>query len=386
MIDADGAVRWHDFDLWLFCRTSQLSASRWVGGLVLSWTLRPSQLTSITINAVLFARTPSWADSSLSPFPTTMQNVLWSIWHMRTWRYLIFSRLACWSNAYACRAMFLPLLPTWPRMSSRCAFPTLFSLRSASRTYLHTCESWYFAIGPSRMSWSLGMIRMPAAVAQPTLMKTLEPSSMPAPLPAAASAPQPSASMSKSSEDAERQGRADKLAQEVEGLISGSNAASHGQLLMDPCMFNTTKVCLLSCSASNSMNWHWVQIREAFIPSANGHMSARAMAKVMATIVWLLMLTLMTICILIIHLRSRATAESWSAHVASCHKTLLLIWPQFDSMLMVMFSNSTTSFQGTRCRGAHDAEWCPVGAWPSEIHVCWRIIMIISTIHVCDAV
>lgn len=60
--------------------------------------------------------------------------------------------------------------------------------------------------------------------------------------------------------------QASALAKEVEAMLSGSNAMSHGQLLLDPCMFNTKKV------------------RESCIPSANGHFSARALAKVMATV------------------------------------------------------------------------------------------------------
>ncbi len=46
--------------------------------------------------------------------------------------------------------------------------------------------------------------------------------------------------------DAPSDTQAEQLSTEVRALLGGSKASSNGQLLMDPCMFNTKLVCLLN--------------------------------------------------------------------------------------------------------------------------------------------
>ena len=60
--------------------------------------------------------------------------------------------------------------------------------------------------------------------------------------------------------------KTEALSTEIQEMLSGTTAASHGQLLLDPCMFNTKVV------------------REGCIPSANGHFTASALAKFMAVL------------------------------------------------------------------------------------------------------
>ena len=74
---------------------------------------------------------------------------------------------------------------------------------------------------------------------------------------------EPSSTAATSSDSASK---TEALSTEIQGMLSGTTAASHGQLLLDPCMFNTKVV------------------REGCIPSANGHFTASALAKLMAVL------------------------------------------------------------------------------------------------------
>lgn len=111
----------------------------------------------------------------------------------------------------------------------------------------------YMYVSPSRVNAAAQNVDADSSLISAPSLVTLAPVEMPS--------SELVASTANSPED-----NREKMATEVEAIVSGSSAMQHGQLLLDPCMFNTKK------------------IRESCIPSANGHFSARALAKFIAAI------------------------------------------------------------------------------------------------------